>query len=235
MRTAGTQAASPAVELPEPSWRLFAARGLPQFFAEAVVPVAVFYAAWRTLGLVAGIVASTAVSVALALWLVRRGRDVGLVLASAVFVVIQAVVGLASGSTTVYLAQPVVLSALWGFAYLGSVVVGRPLVGVFASAWYPFPDWFKAGAPFRREFGMQSLVWAAYCFARAALRLVVLLRSGVGGFLLVSVLTGTPFACALIAWGLWHARRTFSRLPSIYPHGVSARVDECTKDTPTLR
>ena len=212
MRTAGTQASPQAVGLPEPSWRLFAARGLPQFFAEAVAPVTVFYAAWRVGGLAAGIVASTVVSVLLAVWLVRRGRDVALVVASAVFVLIQAAVGVVSGSTTVYLAQPVVLSALWGFAYAGSVVVGRPLVGVFASAWYPFPAWFKASAPFEREFGMQSLVWAAYCFARAGLRLIVLLRSGVGGFLLVSVVTGSPMVALLIAWGLWHARRSFSRL-----------------------
>ena len=38
--------------------------------------------------------------------------------------------------------------------------LGRPLIGVFASAWYPFPAWFRASASFRREFGMQSLVWA---------------------------------------------------------------------------
>jgi hypothetical protein len=44
------------------------------------------------------------------------------------------------------------------------------------------------------------------------LRLLVLLRSGIGGFVLVSVVTGTPFLAGLVAWGLWHARRTFGRL-----------------------
>ena len=212
VRAAGTPAAPAAVELPEPSWRLLAARGIPQFVAEGVVPVAVFYGAWRAFGLAAGIGASTLVSVALALWLVRLGRDVGLVVVSAVFVVIQAVVGLVSGSATVYFAQPVVLSALWGVAYAGSVAVGRPLVGVFASAWYPFPAWFRESEPFRREFGLQTLVWAAYCVARASLRLVVLLHSGVGGFVIVSLLTGVPPYIVLVVWGIWHARRRFSRL-----------------------
>jgi intracellular septation protein A len=199
-------------DLPDPTWRSLLERGLPQFAGEALVPVLVFYAAWRQWGLDAAIVASTLLSLALATWLIRRGKDAGLVAAGALFVVIQAAVGLASHHATVYLAQPVVLSGLWGVAYFGSVAIGRPLVGVFATAWYPFPAWFRASAPYRREFALQSLVWGAYCVARAGLRLWVLLDSGVGGFVLVSTLTGPPVLVALVAWGVWHARRTFSRL-----------------------
>jgi len=112
----------------------------------------------------------------------------------------------------VYLAQPVVLSGLWSIAYFVSVAIRRPLIGVFANAWYPFPPWFRASAPYKREFGLQSIVWGVYCFARAALRLFVLLHSGVGGFVLISLVTGFPFFFALVAWGIWHARRVFSRL-----------------------
>jgi hypothetical protein len=220
VRTAGTPIAQAQLDdLPPPTWRSLVARGLPQFAAEAVVPIAAFYIAWRALGLAAGIGVSTVVSVALAVALIRAGRDVGLVVAGAVFVVIQAAVGLVSGSATIYLAQPVVLSALWGVAYVVSVAVGRPLIGVFASAWYPFPAWFRASTPFRREFGMQSLVWAAYCFARAAFRLVLLLHAGVGAFVLASFVTGTPVIAALLFWGLWHARRSFARLEGVPADG----------------
>jgi hypothetical protein len=212
------RAAHPAVaesglsDLPEPTWRLLLARGLPQFAAEAVAPVLVFYAAWQAAGLAVAIAASSLVSLLLAAVLLRRGRDVGLVLVGAIFVLIQAAVGLASHSATVYLAQPVVLSGLWSVAYFVSAATPRPLVGVFASAWYPFPAWFKASPPFRREFRMQSVVWGVYCLARAALRLYALLRGGVGGFVLVSLVTGTPFLVALVAWGIWHARVAFARL-----------------------
>lgn len=213
VRPAGTTvAASRLASLPEPTWRSLLGRGLPQFAGEAVLPVLVFYAVWRLGGLGPAIGASTLVYLALAAWLLRRRRDVALVAVGATFVVIQALVALAAHSATVYLAQPVVLSALWGVAYLASVAVGRPLIGVFATAWYPFPEWFRATAVYRREFGLQSVVWGAYCLGRAALRLLVLLRTGVGGFVLVSVVTGTPFLAALVAWGLWHARRTFGRL-----------------------
>ena len=203
-------------ELPEPTWRLLLGRGLPQFALEALLPTLAFYAGLRLSGLAAGIVAGTSASLVLAGILLRRGRDVSVVALGAVFVVIQAIVGLASHSTTVYLAQPIVFSTLLGIAYVGSVAVGRPLIGVFASAWYPFPDWFRATPTFRREFSLQTLVWAGYCFVRAALRLVALLHSGAGGFVVVSLMTGVPPYIVLVTWGVWHARRAFA-MPSAEP------------------
>lgn len=213
VRTAGAPLAPGRLEdLPDPTWRSILGRGLPQFAAEAVLPVLVFYGAWRVAGLGAGIAAATVVSLVLAVVLIRRRRDVTLVAVGAAFVLIQAAVGLASHSTTVYLAQPVVLNALWGVACFVSIAIGRPLIGVLAGAWYPFPAWFRAGDAFRREFSVQTAVFGLFYLVRAMLRLWALLASGVGGFVVVSVLTGSPFVLVLITWGVWHARRTFSAL-----------------------
>ncbi len=213
VRSAGTPFAPGSVnELPEPTWRSLMQRGLPQFGIESIVPVVVFYGAWKLLGLAGAVVCAMFLSLVIAGWQIRRQRGGALAVATAIFVVIQALVALAANSATVYLAQPVVLSACWGLAYFGSVIVGRPLIGVFANVWYPFPPEFRASAPYRREFGMQSVVWGIYCLGRAALRLVVLLGSGVGSFVLVSVVTGAPILAALVFWGIWHARLTFTRL-----------------------
>ncbi len=216
VRTAGAPLARDALtDLPDPTWRLLLRRGLPLLALESAVPVAVFYAAWQLAGLVGAVVLGSSISLAIAGWQMHAQRGGGVAAATAIFVVIQALVGLAAHSATVYLAQPVVLSACWALAYFGSVLVGRPLVGVFAQVWYPFPPVLRASPPFRREFGLQSIVWGVYCLARAALRLFVLLHSGVGGFLLVSVLTGTPVILVLVLWGLWHARRAFARLDDV--------------------
>jgi intracellular septation protein A len=212
VRPPGAPLADRLNELPEPTWQLLLRRGLPQFAVEGFVPVLVFYGLWRSAGLGVAVVASTMLSLAIATWQVRHGRQGGLAVLTALFVVVQALVALAAHSATVYLAQPVVLSAIWGLVYIGSVVVHRPLVGVFANAWYPFPVWFQASAPYRREFAFQSLVWATYCLGRAGLRLYVLLHTGVGGFVVISIVTGAPVLTALVFWGLWHARRTFGRL-----------------------
>ena len=197
-------------DLPEPSWGFLLARGLPTFALEGCVPVVVFYAVWRSAGLAAGIAASAAVASVIVLWQLRRGRDIALAAATGVFITVQALVALAADSATVYLAQPVLLSACWGVAYLVSAAIGRPLIGAFACAWYPFPSDFRATELYRREFGMQSLVWGLYCLGASAVRLGVLLMSGVGALVVVSFLVGTPGPLALVLWGVWHARRAFS-------------------------
>lgn len=198
--------------MPEPTWRSLLQRGLPQFGIESVVPVVAFYGAWKLFGLAGALIGATSLSLAIAAWQVRRASGGALAVATGVFVVIQALVALAAHSATVYLAQPVVLSVCWGLAYFGSVLVGRPLIGVFANVWYPFPPEFRASTPYRREFALQSIVWGIYCLGRAGLRLGVLLSSGIGSFVLVSLVTGAPILVALVFWGLWHARRTFTRL-----------------------
>jgi hypothetical protein len=179
------------------------------FALEGFVPILVFYAVWRTGGLAAGIVASAAVAGVVVLWQLRRGLDIALAAATCLFIAIQGLVALTAHSATVYLAQPVLLSACWGVAYLVSAAIRRPLIGAFASAWYPFPQEFRASEIYLREFGMQSVVWGLYCLARSGLRLGMLLAGGVGGFVLVSFMTGTPILLGLVVWGIWHARRVF--------------------------
>lgn len=80
VRSAGTPLAPGRLEdLPEPTWASMLGRGLPQFMGEAVAPVLVFFGVWKAAGLGAAIAASTVVYLALAVLLLRRGRDVALI------------------------------------------------------------------------------------------------------------------------------------------------------------
>src|SRR5262245_24189454 len=192
----------------QPTWHSLLRCGLPNFALEGLFPILVFYGVSRAGGLAAGVAASAAVAGLVVLWQTRRGMGAALAAASFVFIAIQALVALAAHSATVYLAQPVLFSACWGIAYFVSIAIRRPLIGVFASAWYPFTPQFRASQTYRREFDMQSALWGTYCLARSGLRLGVLLTSGVGEFVAISAVTGTPILVALALWGIWHARRT---------------------------
>jgi hypothetical protein len=48
-------------------------------------------------------------------------------------------------------------------------------------------------------------------------RLAVLLGAGVGGYLLVVFLTGTPMTFGLLVWSIWYAVRRFSEDESTAP------------------
>jgi hypothetical protein len=193
--------------------------GLPGFLREGFIPLGAFYAGLKLDGLAAGIVAAAAASVLVYLYERQAGRDALLVRLSLAFVVVQSVVALAAHSTTVYLAQPVLLTAAWGFAFLGSVALGRPLAGSLAQAWYPFPPWLRESDEFKRVYGFESIVWGAYFLARSAVRLLMLLHGSIESFLVVTFLTGTPAMLLLLAWSIRYALRG---LAHVEPPGAPA-------------
>jgi hypothetical protein len=181
--------------------------GLPGVLREGFLPLGAFYAGLELSGLVAGIVASALASVLIYLYERSRGRDALLVRLSLLFVAVQSIVGLVANSATVYLAQPVLLAAAWGLAFIVSVVVGRPLAGALACAWYPFPQWLRESPDFKRVYTVESLVWGAYFLGRSALRLAILLQGSIGGFLAITFVTGAPVTILLLAWSIRYAMR----------------------------
>jgi hypothetical protein len=207
---AGTPGERAAGGLVEPSFRGILLAGLPGFLREGFLPVGAFYAGLRLSGLAAGIGASAVLSVLVYLYERRGGRAGLLVRLSLLFVAVQSAVGLATDSTTVYLAQPVLVNAAWGLAFLGSAPLGRPLAGLLACAWYPFPAWFRETERFKRVFGVESLVWGGYFLARSALRLAVLLHGSLESFLVVAFLTGTPTLLLVLVWSIRYAIRALS-------------------------
>ena len=207
MRGAAEAAAREEGGLSEPTFWGILMTGLPGFLREGFLPLGAFYAGLKLEGLAAGIVASALVSLLIYLYERRAGRDALLVRLSLGFVVVQSIIGLAANSTTVYLAQPVLVAAAWGIAFLVSVPLGRPLAGALARAWYPFPPWLRETAAFKRVYAIQSLVWGAYFLARSGIRLAVLLNGSLESFLLVTLLTGTPAMLLLLAWSIRHSIR----------------------------
>lgn len=210
MRGATGAAARPEGGLTEPSFRGILLTGLPGFLREGFLPLGAFYLGLELDGLAAGIVASAVASLLIYLYERRAGRDALLVRLSLGFVAVQSAVGLLSHSTTVYLAQPVLLAAAWGLAFLVSVPLRRPLAGALACAWYPFSQPFRETAEFRRVFGVESLVWGLYFLARSGVRLAILLHGNLENFLLVTFVTGTPAMLLLLAWSIRYPLRRLS-------------------------
>jgi hypothetical protein len=183
----------------------------PRFARDALGPVLLFYVGWRLLGLTPAIIGSTALALVIFAWERRRARTglgaaIGLTIA-----LTQAAAGLATGSAVAYFLPPVLFNAVYGLAFIGSVLLGRPLAGVFAQETYPFPPAVKASATFRRVFSRVSLAWGAYLLTRSAVRLVTLSWGDVDLIVIVNLLSGIPFTAALTAWSIWYGVRGFRR------------------------
>jgi len=191
-------------------WALMLGSG-PRFARDAFGPVLAFYLGWKLVDLRAGIAAATVLAVAAWAWERRQARSglsaaIGLGIA-----LVQAAAGLATGTTTGYFAPGLIVNGAYGLAFLGSVLIGRPLAGIFAQETYPFPPVVKASVTFRRVFSRISLAWAGYLLLRTLLRLLTLLYSSVELFLVVNVVTGFPLTAALMAWSIWYGQRSFAR------------------------
>src|SRR5262249_9868692 len=115
------------------------------------------------------------------------------------------------GSAVAFFAPGVLINALYGLAFLVSVVLGRPLAGLFAADSYPFPPAVRASATFRRVFSRVSIVWGTYLLLRSAVRVLALARGDVDVIVVVNVLTGVPFTAALTTWSIWYGVRGFRR------------------------
>jgi hypothetical protein len=210
VRAAASAPAQAEGGLTRPTFRQVFGAGAPGFLREGFIPLGAFYAGLRFQGLAAGIIASALVSLVIYVYERRRGGDGLLVRISLGFVAVQSAVGLLAHSTTVYLAQPVVATAIWGLAFLVSAAIGRPLAGALANAWYPFPRWFRETPEYKRVFGIESIVWGLYFVGRSALRLGTLLNGSLENFLLITFLTGTPVMILLLVWSVHYSLRKLS-------------------------
>jgi hypothetical protein len=183
----------------------------PRFARDAFGPIGSFWVLWKLWGLVPGILAATAVAIFAYTYERRRQRPGMVVRIALAFVLIQAVVGLATGSAEIYLAIPVLTNACYGLTFIGSTMIGRPLAGIFAEELFPLPDEVKASRTHRQVFRRISLVWGGYMVLRSALRLMVLVLLGVDIFIAVSFATGFPITASLMSWSVWYGVRSFRR------------------------
>lgn len=203
--------ATPAPHLPPITVKGILFGNGPRFARDAFGPVAAFYIFWKLFGLVPGIVAATTLAL-VSYTIERRAARPGLVVRIAlVFVLAQAVVGLATGSAEIYLAIPLMINICYGLVFIGSIFVGRPLAGIFAEELMPLPDEVRASRTHRRVFGHISLAWGLTMIVRSSIRLFLLVTFGVDVFVASSFLTGAPITMALLTWSIWYGLRGFRR------------------------
>jgi intracellular septation protein A len=181
---------------------------VPGVIEGSVLPVLLFVAALRMVGLWGAIVAGLGFAyVAIGRRLVKRRQVPGLMIIGAATLTARTVLALATGSSFVYFLQPTLGTAVVAFAFLVSVPLGRPLAQRIASDFCPIPDEVLAHHHVRRLFLRISLLFSFALLLNAAVALWLQLSQSVELFVVVKPLaTGAITIGAVVVSVVWFKR-----------------------------
>lgn len=175
--------------------------GGPLGIAESTLPFVAFTIVWTATGqdVVAGAVVALAISVTLAAIRLLRGQSTRYALSGLIGVAIGAFVASRTGEASAFFLPGILINAGSLTAYLFSIAIGRPLLGLIASpvtgegrAWFEDPER-------RRLYTRASWIWVGLFALRLSIQLPLYLTDAVGPLAAARVVTGPP----LFALGVW--------------------------------
>jgi uncharacterized membrane protein len=146
-----------------------ARRSLPHLLEATVIPSVLFYVLVVTIGpgvAMVGVLCWTYTAVARRL---ARGRAIpGILMLATIGLSVRTLVGLVSGSTFAYFIQPVATTVVLAAVFVGSVLIGRPVIARFASDYCDLAPEVSSRPRVVRLFRGLTLLWAGVHIMTAA-------------------------------------------------------------------
>lgn len=189
-----------------------AKHSLPAIIEATLIPTALFYVAWITVGHATAYAAALLWGVAvLACRRRRRERIPGILVLALIGLTVRTVLALWTGSAFLYFAQPILATGLFATIFLLSCVARRPFVARIAGDFYPMTAEVAQRQRVRRLFHRLTLLWAAVQLVNAGAAAGLLLTMSPATYLVVK--TGATLAVTVagvvltVLWSLRVARR----------------------------
>ena len=181
---------------------------------DSVMPIVAFLVLNRWASLGWAVAGATAWSIKAAVSRRRHGEAVGRFLPLLVaYLVVRAVIGIATDSEAVYFGIGIGTKALIGMALVATAVVGRPfLARVFPLA-VPLAAETVAHPVFRRTMGRLTVALGAYQLLTSAWSIWLYDQTSVDGYLVIRALVGWPAGFIVSCLGLWYADRALRAAP----------------------
>ncbi len=140
----------------------------PAVVEATLIPTALFYAGWLTLGPLAAYAAALIWSFGVLGHRLRRGARVpGVLVLALLGLTVRTGLAVATGSTFLYFAQPIMGTSVVALLFLGSALTSRPFVARLAWDFYPLTPEIAARHRVRRLFRGLTLLWAGVCLVNA--------------------------------------------------------------------
>lgn len=187
-------------------------RSGPHLIEATLIPGALFYCSLVVIGLGAAVVAALLWSyAAMTVRLLRHRPIPPLLVLGVIGISIRTVAAVASGSTFVYFAQPILGALLMACVFVVSVVIGRPLVERLAIEFWPLTPEIMGRTAVARLFRSLTFVWAAVNLATATITLALYAALPLATFVVLKQLASLAITAigvfVTIDWSVRTARR----------------------------
>jgi intracellular septation protein A len=179
----------------------------------SLLPVALFYLGTTVWSFQTGVVIVLSWSALVFAWHLRRTGGADIFSATTFgFACVKAATGLVSQNLNLYLAWPSLENLVYGSAFFGSAVLGKPLLALYAERLYPLPPAVRQSATFRRAFLIVSAAWLVGHGLRAVVRLWLLsLGLDLSVYLVLDTVAGWPINISLVTFTTWYPLRAMRR------------------------
>jgi hypothetical protein len=194
-----------------------ARRGVPNLVEATVIPAVLFFVIVTTIG--PG-VAMAAVLVwaygAILRRVLRAERIPGILMLATLGLTMRTLVGLLSGSVFAYFVQPVATTVVLAGVFLGSVVIGRPVIARLAHDFCPISPEVAKRPEILRLFVGLTILWAGVHLLTAATTLGMLVSMSVPMFVAAKTVACLGITLAAIAITVTWALRTANRAQLVF-------------------
>jgi hypothetical protein len=202
------------VDEKSPSERIRQAMFSTQGIVDGLVGPLVFLVLYRVSGLNAALIGAGAAALVLVGVRRLRGQDPTTAWYGVMGVALGAALAKATGSGDGYFLPKVVSNVLYGLAFLVSVVIGKPLIGVAWAFFHRQPLEWGYRPAVRRVFTALTLMWATAHFLRAAVYVVLIADNSdrTSALAAAAVVLGLPLTALLLAATFLVVRRRLGPL-----------------------
>jgi hypothetical protein len=200
-------------------------RSGPHVIEASLIPTALFYSALVVIGLGAAYITALVWLYAAVAWRMVRRRPVPpLLVLGAIGITLRTAVSIASGSSFVYFAQPVLGSMAMGCVFLVSVVIGRPMVERLALEFWPLTPEMLARPAVNRLLRGLTFLWAGTNLAIGATTLTLLLVLPLATYVAVKQVATLLITGGAIAFTIDRAVCTARREGFSHEHPAAASI-----------
>jgi hypothetical protein len=215
----GTAASAVAPEMSKLSVLVAVVRRCgPHLIEATLIPTALFYGCLMLTGV--GIALVTALLwtySAMARRLLCHQAVPPILVLGVIGITVRTLVALASGSTFIYFVQPILGTLATAGVFLGSILIGRPLIGRLALEFWPVPPDVASRPAVLRLFRRLTFLWAGVNLATATTTFILLSTLPLATFVAAKQISGLAITGAGITLTIAASLRTARREGLVAP------------------